>query len=317
VEYKDYYKTLGVDRAAGDDEIKRAYRKLARKYHPDVSTETDADDKFKEANEAYEVLKDPEKRAAYDRIDPTRAQAQNATGNGFQPPPGWDRGFDFSGGGYTGAGDGSSFSDFFESMFGRGFASAGRRPNRRGQDHIARVELDLEDAFTGGRRRVTLRAPETNELGQTVERARSLNVTIPKGVRAGQQLRLAGQAKSGTNGATPGDLYLEIGFKPHPHFKVDGSDLILDLPVAPWEAALGATVKAPTPAGPVDLRIPPNSNDGKRLRLRGRGMPGATPGDLYAVLRVTLPPADTDKAREVYERMAREMAFNPRADLGV
>ena len=321
MEYKDYYKILGVDRSALDDEIKRAYRRLARKYHPDVSTEADADDRFKEANEAYEVLKDPEKRAAYDRIDPNQAQAQNSDA-GFQPPPGWDRGFDFQGGGYTEGGDPSSFSDFFESLFGRNYAGGGgRRPqgfaSPRGQDHIARVELDLEDAFTGGKRRVTLSAPEVNEHGQAVERGRSLNVTIPKSVRAGQQLRLAGQAKSGANGGAPGDLYLEIGFKPHPHYRLDGADLILDLPVAPWEAALGATVKTPTPNGAVDLRIPPNSKDGKRLRLRGRGMPGRKPGDLYAVLRISLPPADNETARAVYERMAQEMPFNPRAHLGV
>lgn len=322
MEYKDYYKVLGVERSAGDAEIKRVYRRLARKYHPDVSSEPDADDRFKEANEAYEVLKDPEKRAAYDRIDPNQAQAQAPnSGAGFQPPPDWDRGFDFRGGGYTDSGDPANFSDFFESLFGRANAGGGRRAqgfaSPRGQDHIARVELDLEDAFTGGKRRVTLSAPEVNEHGQTVARARSLNVTIPKGVRAGQQLRLSGQAKSGTNGAPPGDLYLEIGFKPHPHYRLDGADLILDLPVAPWEAALGATVKAPTPSGPVDLRIPPDSKDGKRLRLRGRGMPGRKPGDLYAVLHISLPPADNETARAVYERMAQEMPFNPRAHLGV
>ncbi|WP_348767832.1 DnaJ C-terminal domain-containing protein [uncultured Salinisphaera sp.] len=330
MEYKDYYKILGLERSASEDDIKKAYRRMARKYHPDVSTEVDADDRFKEANEAYEVLKDPEKRAAYDRIDPDRARAQT----GFQPPPGWDHGFDFSGGAHAepppGA-DGATFSDFFESLFGRGFAGAraggtARRTHgfgpgfggqRRGQDHIARVELDLEDAFTGGRRRVTLRTPEVNELGQTVERSRALNVTIPKGVREGQQLRLAGQAKAGNTAAIPGDLLLEIGFKPHPIYTLDGADLSLELPVAPWEAALGAIVKTPTPAGAVDLRIPPDSRDGKRLRLRGRGMPGKTPGDLYAVLRIALPPANSEKARAVYERMAQELDFNPRERLGV
>lgn len=317
VEYKDYYNVLGVERTASDDQIKRAYRKMARKYHPDVSTEADADDRFKEANEAYEVLRDPEKRAAYDRIDPNRPHSGNAGGAGFQAPPGGDRGFDFHGGGFTGSGDASSFSDFFESIFGRAAAGAGPQPggfgSPRGQDHVARITLDLEDAFTGGTRQVSLRAPEIDEHGRSVERTRTLKVTIPKGVRAGQQLRLAGQAQTGG----PGALYLEIDFKPHPYFKLDGADLILDLPVAPWEAALGATVKTPTPAGAVDLRIPPDSKDGKRLRLRGRGMPGATPGDLYAVLRIALPPADTDAARELYQRMAREMPFNPRARLGV
>lgn len=319
MEYKDYYQLLGVARTASDDELKRAYRKMARKYHPDVSKEPDANDRFKEVNEAYEVLRDPEKRAAYDRIDPNQARAQSEAGAGFQPPPGADHGFDFHGGGFTGNGDASGFSDFFESMFGRGFAGAQAQGfgNAQGRDHVARVELDLEDAFTGGVRQVTLRAPEIDAQGQSVERTRKLKVTIPKGVRAGQQLRLAGQARSGSPVGAAGDLYLEIGFKPHPYFKLDGADLILDLPVAPWEAALGATIKTPTPAGAVDLRIPPNSTDGKRLRLRGRGMPGATPGNLVAVMRIALPPADTDAAREVYERMAREMPFNPRAALGV
>ncbi|ROO25136.1 cytochrome C biogenesis protein [Salinisphaera orenii YIM 95161] len=324
VEYKDYYKTLGVSRDVSADEIKRAYRRLARKYHPDVSKEPDAADKFRAANEAYEVLKDPEKRAAYDRIDPDEARASGARGGGFQPPPDWDRGFEFHGGGYTG-GDSADFSDFFESLFGRGFAggpgaAAGgprQRGGMRGRDHVARVEIDLEDAFTGATRDLTLNAPDTDAQGRVTHRERTLRVRIPKGVRAGQQLRLSGQGMPGMAGGEAGDLYLEIAFRAHPHFRVDGADLILDLPVAPWEAALGATVKAPTPAGPVDLRIPPNSNGGRRLRLKGRGLPGATPGDLYAVLRITLPPADDEAARALYERMADELAFNPRARLGV
>lgn len=315
MEYKDYYQILGVARDASEDEIKRAYRKLARKYHPDVSSEADAEDRFKAANEAYEVLKDPEKRAAYDRIPPGGGADPQ---QGFEPPPDWNTGFDFSGGGYT-SGDTSDFSDFFESLFGQGFAGAhgAARGGMRGQDHVARVELELEDAFTGGSRTVTLRAPETSARGQVVNRERSLKVRIPKGVRPGQQLRLAGQGTPGNRGGEAGDLYLEIAFKPHPWFRVEDNDLYLDLPVTPWEAALGATIKAPTPGGPVDLKIPANSNGGRRLRLKGRGMPGKNPGDLYAQLRITLPPAGDEDARMLYRQMAEKMPFNPRQRMGV
>lgn len=317
MQYRDYYKTLGVERNASADEIKRAYRKLARKYHPDVNTDLDAEDNFKDVSEAYEVLRDPEKRAAYDQIGTDGVSA----GQGFNERP--DGGFEFHGGGFTGA-DASDFSDFFRSVFGENFADRGHRASgaqgqggMRGQDHVARVELDLEDAFSGGQRTVTLRSPEVGADGRVVNRERSLKVTIPKGVRAGQQLRLAGQGMPGVGTGEAGDLYLAITFKPHRIFRVDGKDLVLELPVAPWEAALGATVKTPTPAGPVDLRIPADSNNGRRLRLKRRGMPGNSPGDLYAVLRIVLPPADNDAARELYAQMAERMAFNPRAALGV
>lgn len=317
MQYKDYYQTLAVERDAAADEIKRAYRKLARKYHPDVNKETDAEDKFKDVSEAYEVLRDPEKRAAYDQIGPGSVSAQE----GFRARP--DGGFDFRGGDYTGA-DAGEFSDFFRSVFGEGvdgyrYSSTGGEPSggMRGRDHVARVELDLEDTFTGGQRVVTLHAPVVGADGRVINRERSLKVNIPKGVRAGQQLRLARQGMPGIGTGEAGDLYLQIAFKPHRIFRVDGSDLILELPVAPWEAALGATVKTPTPAGPVDLRIPAGSNSGRRLRLKRRGMPGKNPGDLYAVLRVMLPPANDDAARKLYEQMAERMNFNPRASLGV
>lgn len=309
MEYKDYYKILGVERDASADDIRRAYRKLARKYHPDVSKEPDAEDRFKDASEAYEVLKDPEKRAAYDQIQPNAA-----SGRGFTPPPDWDSGFEFSRSSFTGA-DASSFSDFFSSLFGQGgFAGPA---NARGQDHVSRLALNLEDAFTGGQRTITLRLPEADANGQVVNRARNIKVNIPKGVRAGQQLRLAGQGSPGAGGGDAGDLYLEITFRPHPYYRLEGNDLILDLPVAPWEAALGATVKAPTPNGAVDLKIPPNSREGRRLRLKGRGMPGKTPGDLYAVLRIALPPADDEQSRALYQKMAETLSFNPRKHLGV
>ena len=316
MEYKDYYKVLGTARNATQDEIKRAYRKLARKYHPDVSKETGAEAKFKEVGEAYEVLKDPEKRAAYDQLGSNWKAGQD-----FRPPPDWDTGFEFSGGGFTG-GDASDFSDFFETLFGRGFGGAARGGGRtsfraKGQDHSAKVLIDLEDAFQGANRNITLRVPEVDSQGHVYTRERTLNVRIPKGVKEGQLIRLAGQGSPGTGGGEPGDLYLEINFRPHPFFRAEGRDLNLDLPIAPWEAALGATVKAPTPAGVVDLKVPPGSDSGRKLRLKGRGIPGDPPGDLYAVLRVVAPPAEDERVKTLYRELERATRFNPRQGLGV
>ncbi len=318
MEYKDYYDIMGVSKDATQDEIKRAYRKLARKYHPDVSKEQDAEQKFKEVGEAYEVLKDPEKRAAYDQLG-----ANWQAGQDFRPPPDWDAGFEFSGGGYT-QGDSAAFSDFFESLFGqRGFSSAGRGAGgqagfqMRGEDHHAKILIDLEDAYKGTTRTITLRVPEVDAQGHVRTRERTLNVRIPKGVRQGQQIRLAGQGAPGLGSGAQGDLYLEVEFNPHSFYRVEGRDVFLDLPVAPWEAALGAKVKAPTPDGAVDLSIPAGSAGGRKLRLKGRGIPGRTPGDLYVVLQIVLPPARTEKAKELYKKMQQELAFNPRAGLGV
>lgn len=317
MEYKDYYKILGVARTATQDEVKRAYRKLARKYHPDVSKEADAEAKFKEVGEAYEVLKDPEKRAAYDQLG-----ANWKAGQEFRPPPDWDAGFEFSGGGFTG-GDASSFSDFFETLFGRGFGGAhggGRARSgfhAQGQDHSAKVVIDLDDALQGANRSITLRMPEVDAQGHVHTRERTLNVRIPKGVKEGQHIRLAGQGAPGMGGGQAGDLYLEVAFRPHPFYRAEGRDLYLDLPVAPWEAALGATVKAPTPAGVVDLKVPAGSASGRKLRLKGRGIPGDPAGDLYAVLQLVAPPADSDKAKALYRQMEQELAFNPRQGLGV
>jgi curved DNA-binding protein len=309
---------MGVKKDATQDEIKRAYRKLARKYHPDVSKEPDAEKKFKEVGEAYEVLKDPEKRAAYDQLG-----AHWKAGQEFRPPPDWDAGFEFRGGGYT-PGDASAFSDFFESLFGRGFGAGfagagagGAQFRAQGEDHHARVLIDLEDAFHGATRTITLHAPEVDAQGHVITHERTLNVHIPKGVKQGQQIRLAGQGSPGFGGGSAGDLYLEVEFKPHPFYRVEGRDLYLELPVAPWEAALGAQVKAPTPGGIIDLKIPPGSSSGRKLRLKGRGIPGKTPGDLYAVLRIALPPGNSERARDFYRKMEQELAFNPRAGLGV
>ncbi len=318
MEYKDYYKIMGVEKGATQDEIKRAYRKLARKYHPDVSKEPNAETKFKEVGEAYEVLKDPEKRAAYDQLG-----ANWKAGQEFRPPPDWDAGFEFRGGGFT-PGDASAFSDFFETLFGRGgsgdFADARRAgPHFRtqGVDHHAKVLIDLEDAFHGATRTITLRAPELDAQGHVITHERTLNVRIPKGVKQGQQIRLAGQGSPGVEGGGAGDLYLEVEFRPHPFYRVEGRDLYLELPVAPWEAALGAKVKTPTPAGIIDLKIPAGSTSGRKLRLKGRGIPGKNPGDFYAVLRIALPSGDTERAQALYRKMEQELAFNPRARLGV
>jgi curved DNA-binding protein len=314
-QFKDYYKILGVERTATEDEVKRAYRKLARKYHPDVSKEPDAEERFKEVNEANEVLKDPEKRAAYDRLG-----AQWKAGQEFRPPPGWDEGFEFRGGGYTDAAA-EQFSDFFASLFGgaRAGSSTGFRPtfHLRGEDRHARVLVDLEDSYRGATRTISLRVPEVTADGHVTTRQQSLNVRIPKGIRPGQQIRLAGQGGPGTGGGEAGDLYLEVELRPHPPYRVEGADVHLDLPVAPWEAALGATVKAPTPTGIVDLKVPPESQPGRKLRLKGRGLPGKKPGDFYVVLKVALPHARSDEAKALYREMEAKLGFNPRAELGI
>lgn len=324
MQYKDYYQILGVERGASQDEIKRSYRKLARKYHPDVSKEADAEERFKELGEAYEVLKDPEKRAAYDRLGQDWRAGQD-----FRPPPGWDTGFEFSGGGFTGA-DAGQFSDFFESLFGAGspFGGAGfghargrRAPGAgfrgvRGEDHRARVKVRLEDAYRGCERRINLEAPEVDAGGHVVSRVRTLNVKIPKGMTAGSQIRLARQGSPGMAGGEPGDLYLAIEFEPHPLYEVEGRDVYLHLPITPWEAALGARVGVPTLGGRVDLSIPAGSRSGRKLRLRGRGLPGNPAGDQYVILEIVTPPADSDDRRRFYEEMSRKMPFDPRANLG-
>lgn len=317
MEYKDYYQIMGLDRNATQDDIKRAYRKLARKYHPDVSKESQAEARFKEVGEAYEVLKDPEKRAAYDQLG-----ANWKAGQEFHPPPNWNQGFEFHGGGFTEA-DASRFSDFFESLFGHGFASGARAGHgeaqfhMRGEDTFAKVVIDLDDAYKGATRAITLTHTELGPDGRPQQKKRTLNVRIPKGVRQGQHIRLAGQGGAGIGKGEPGDLYLQVEFRPHSFYRVEDKDIYLDLPIAPWEAALGATIKAPTPGGNVDLKIPAGSTSGTKLRLRGRGIPASPPGDLYAVLRIALPPTDSKQAEELYREMEQKLKFNPRTGLGV
>jgi curved DNA-binding protein len=314
MEFRDYYKVMGVARDATQDEIKRAYRQKARKFHPDVSKEKDAEARFKEMGEAYEVLKDPEKRAAYDKLG-----ANWKAGQEFQPPPDWNTGFEFSGGGFTG-GDATDFSDFFEALYGRGTGQRGKRESfhLRGEDRHARIMIDVEDAYTGATRTVTLQVPEVDKDGRMTLREHKLNVTIPRGIRAGQQIRLLGQGAPGHGQGKPGDLYLEVEFLPHRHYRVEQRDVYLDLPVAPWEAALGAAVKVPIPGGVVELKIPAGSAAGRKLRLKGRGIPGDPPGDFYVLMQIAIPPADTEEAGVFYRTMAEQFkSFNPRRELGV
>jgi len=316
MQYKDYYKIMDLSRDASQDEVKRAYRKLARKYHPDVSKEADAEAKFKELGEAYEVLKDPEKRAAYNQLG-----ANWKSGQDFKPPPNWDEGFEFKGGGFTG-GDNSEFSDFFEQLFGRaGFQSAhaGRKTSEhlRGQDSHAKIHIDLEDSYRGATRNISLSTPEMSAQGELHVKHRSLNVKIPKGIKQGQHIKLAGQGNPGLGSGEAGDLFLELVFNNHPLYRVAETDVYLDLPVAPWEAALGAKIKVPIPDGSVELKIPPNSRQGSKLRLTGRGLPTKVPGNFFVVLQIVLPPAKTDQAKEIYQNMQQTLGFNPRESMGV
>jgi curved DNA-binding protein len=310
MEFKDYYKILGVERTATADDIKGAYRKLARKYHPDVSKESGAEARFKEIGEAYNVLHDPEKRAAYDQLG-----ARWQPGQEFTPPPDWGAGFEFTRGTVSPE-EAVEFSDFFSSLFGQ-FGRQAQSAHAPGEDHHAKIFIELEDAYTGATRGITLRAPHLDAQGRVVLRERTLNVQIPKGLREGQLIRLAGQGAAGIGGAPPGDLYLEVHFAPHSLYRVEAGDVFLTLPLTPWEAALGATVNAPTPTGAVEVKIPPGSQSGRKLRLKGRGIPGQPAGDLYLILEVVLPPADTERAQRIYHTMARELAFNPRQALGV
>lgn len=311
MKFKDYYEALGLKRDATEEDIKRAYRKLARKYHPDVSKVDDAEERFKEVGEAYKVLKDPETRASYDALG-----ANWRNGQDFQPPPDRDAGFEFSGrGAHADFGNGD-FGEYFEQMFGHQSGwGRGRQHSMhaKGEDHHAKVQINLEDAYHGAERNISLRMPIIDEHGRVVTMDRTLSVKIPKGVRAGQTLRLAGQGAAGIGEGKPGDLYLKIVFRPHPRYRIDGRDVYVDLPLAPWEAALGASIAVPTPEGSVELTIPPNSSAGRKLRLKGKGIPGKEAGDLYVVLNIALPPADTEPARKAYRTLQQAFDFNPRS----
>jgi curved DNA-binding protein len=322
LDFKDYYTTLGVAKDATADDIKKSFRKLARKYHPDVSKEPDAEARMKELNEAYTVLSDPEKRAAYDQLGKAYQPGQD-----FRPPPDWDAGFEFSGrtGPGAGAGDFGDYSDFFAELFGRmgargarghGEPFGGETFHAHGEDHHAKILVDLEDVYRGASRQISLRVPKIDAQGRLALETRTLNVHIPKGLREGQLMRLAGQGGPGLGQGKQGDLLLEIHFKAHPRFQAQGADVSMTLPVAPWEAALGAVVALNLPDGTaLNVRIPPGAQSGRQLRVRGKGIPSSPPGDLLLDVRVVVPPADTPRAKELYEAMARDLAFDPRAGM--
>jgi curved DNA-binding protein len=303
VEFKDYYEALGVKPEATDAEIKAAYRKLARKYHPDKNKEPGAEDKFKAVNEANEALKDPEKRRAYDQL---RAGGYRQ-GEQFRPPPGFGQG---GGGSYDfghGGGGGGDFSDFFESLFGGGGRGRGQQQSqaRRGRDIQAKIETDLQTAFNGGKTRVVLNDASGSE--------RVLEVKIPAGITPGQTIRLGGQGHAGMGGGPSGDLLLEIGIRDDARFRLEGRTVTHNLPITPWEAALGATVPVPTLGGHVDLRIPAGSQSGRKLRLKGRGLPGSEPGDQIVVLEIRVPVPETHEEQAAYAEFKDAFAgFDPR-----
>jgi curved DNA-binding protein len=306
---KDHYAALGVARDASQEEIKRAFRKLARKYHPDVAAGAETEARFKEINAAYDVLKDPEKRAAYDTPEPQRGPQPG----GARGSRDWESGFGFA---HPGAGFDDRSGDGFEAFFREAAGRQGPRAESRGADQHARITLRLEDAFTGARQMLKFRSPHLGPDGSVQWVERDVSVTIPKGVAEGQNIRLKGQGMEAFPGGPAGDLYLEVSFAPHPVYRPEGRDLHMDLPVAPWEAALGRKIVLPTPDGKVDLKIPRNARSGQKLRLKGKGLPGKPPGNIYATLKIVNPRADTQEAQDFFETMARKMAFDPRAHLG-
>lgn len=321
MEFKDYYKTLGVERTASEEDVRKAYRKLARKYHPDVSKEPDAQDRMRDVNEANDVLRDKEKRATYDALAERVAQGHGTGDPGqgnYQPPPGWDEGFEFHRGRAQGPTDSADFSEFFSSVFGKGeFRGAQSRQHKaRGEDHHAAIEIAIEDAIQGVEREISLRALELDAQGKPNYVNRTLSVKIPAGVHPGQFIRLAGQGMPGHGGEAAGDLYLEVRLAPHKLYRATGSDLYMTLPVTPTEAALGAQVQVPTPSGGVvEVTIPPNSRSGLKLRLKDRGLPGKPPGHLYLLLEIALPPADSEAVRQAYAQLAKAAPFDPRRHL--
>jgi curved DNA-binding protein len=307
MKYKDYYAILGLEKSAGADAIKGAYRKLARKYHPDVSKEKDAEAKFKEVAEAYQTLKDPEKRAAYDQL------GTHQPGQDFQPPPDWQQHF----GDTHFSFDDIDLSDLFESLRGGGSHAGQRRQSRamRGQDYEVTARITLDQAYRGAEVELDLSMPEYDEQGVAHRVARSFTARIPKGAADGQRLRVPGKGGKGFNGGRDGDLYLNILLEPHPLFRVSGHDLYIDLPLAPWEAVLGTTIELPTPSAPVLLKVPPGTHAGQHLRLGKRGLP--TPrggeGDLFAIVQIVVPTAVSEAERALYKQLAEASTFNPRA----
>ncbi|MYN12153.1 DnaJ domain-containing protein [Pusillimonas sp. TS35] len=316
MKYVDYYHVLGVPRDASQADIKKAYRSLAHKYHPDVSNDADAEARFKQVAEAYATLKDPEKRAAYDKL------GQHAEGEDFVPPHAWQR--DFTGG--DGAFRDGGFGDFSEMDLAdliAAFAAAQRQEHMhrarrpvRGEDYEIAVPVTLEQIYDGTETEFTVNLPGLDEHGRPHHASRTYRVRIPKGAGDGQRLRLPGKGGSGRNGGGAGDLYLVMKLQPHPLYRVDGRDLYVDLPLTPWEAALGASVQVATPGGPVELSIPGGTSSGRKLRLSGRGLPRAPEGkagDLYAIARIDVPRTLSARERELFTALSAESAFTPRA----
>ncbi len=305
MKYQDYYQILGVPRDAEKADIKKAYRKLARKYHPDVNKDAGAEEKFKEVNEAYEVLKDSDKRQAYDRFGADWKHGQQFDEAGF--------GGGFRGGGYTGGGfSGGDFSDFFESIFGGGFDQGGASPfqqrprHRRGADQQLKLDISLEEAFNGGAKTIQF----AKKAGSA--EMKKLKINIPKGVSSGQKIRLAKQGQASPNGGEPGDLYLEMNILPHRWFKLDGRDVTLRLPITPWEAAEGTSLKVPTLSGSVELKVKPGMQSGQKMRLKGKGMPGPRAGDQFVEIMIQTPPAKDSASKQFYQDMKARFDFNPR-----
>ena len=305
MKYKDYYAALGVEKAADADTIKKAYRKLARKYHPDVSKEKDAKEKFQEVSEAYETLKDPEKRAAYDQL------GSYQPGQDFRPPPGWEQ--QFSSGGF--AFDDVDLADIFAGLGGRARGGRARRDiPLPGEDYEVAARITLEQAYEGTMLDLNLEVPEYDPQGRLRRKPHVFTARIPKGVSSGERLRLPGKGGKGMNGGRDGDLYLNVEIAPHRLFRVSGRDLYLDLPLAPWEAVLGTAVEIPTPAGPVRLKIRPGTQAGQQLRLARRGLPKpGQEGDLYAIVQIAVPPTASESEQALYTQLAAASSFNPRA----
>ena len=309
MKYKDYYATLGVERTATAADIKAAYRKLARKYHPDVSKETGAEEKFKDVGEAYETLKDPEKRAAYDQL------GRHAPGDEFRPPPDWQQSF----GETQFSFDDIDLADLFANLAGQARGGGPRAANapRQGQDFEAAVRLTFEQAFGGTEIEFDMAVAEPDASGLLRRVSRKVKVRIPKGVTDGQKLRVPGKGAKGSKGGRDGDLYLDISVDPHPLYRADGLDLYMELPLAPWEAVLGADVELPTPAGRIALKVPAGTHAGQKLRLAGRGLarPDGTSGNLYAVAQIVVPTVVDDRQRALFGELKERSTFNPRAHM--
>lgn len=303
---KDFYKVMGLSADASDSDIKMAYRRLARKYHPDISKEPNAEEKFKELGQAYEVLKDPEKRAVYDNLGKQQAHQYHQAEQHQQDYARYSQ-EDWQGAGID--------PDILESIFG-GYSRQRQGPVQ-GEDYQANITLSLEEAYQGCTRQLNIPVHSMNAQGQADSSTQTLNVKIPAGVRYGQKIRLTGQGAPGLNKGPRGDIYLTVHFHKHPFFEIKEQDIYLTLPITPWEAALGASLKVPTLGGPVDLKIPEGSQAGQKLRLKGRGLPGKTAGDQFILLKILIPQAKTETAKKLYAQMAQEMAFNPRTDIGV